>query len=93
VEPKPRKGFSSKAVDLLENLVVKLFYDSSLCHHWIAGNFAPVKDETPPTKDLPVKGHLPVSDIYKVSQLKSRFLDVQIYIVESLSVFIVSLFF
>ncbi|XP_039685161.1 carotenoid 9,10(9',10')-cleavage dioxygenase 1 isoform X2 [Medicago truncatula] len=59
VEPKPRKCFTSKAVDLLENLVVKFFYDSSLSHHWIAGNFAPVKDETPPTKDLPVKGHLP----------------------------------
>ncbi|KEH19092.1 carotenoid 9,10(9',10')-cleavage dioxygenase [Medicago truncatula] len=59
VEPKPRKCFSSKAVDLLEKLVVKLFYDSSLPHHWLAGNFAPVKDETPPTKDLPVKGYLP----------------------------------
>jgi len=64
VEPKPRKCFSSKAVDLLEKLVVKLFYDSSLPHHWLAGNFAPVKYETPPTKDLPVKGHLPVSDFF-----------------------------
>jgi carotenoid cleavage dioxygenase len=61
VEPKPRKGFTSKAVDLLEKLFVNIFYDSSLSHHWFAGNFAPVEDETPPVKDLPVKGYLPVS--------------------------------
>jgi hypothetical protein len=62
VEPKPSNGFTSKAIDLLEKLIVKLFYDSSLPHHWLAGNFAPVQDETPPVKDLPVKGHLPVSE-------------------------------
>jgi carotenoid cleavage dioxygenase len=61
IEPKPSNGFTSKAIDLLEKIIVKLFYDSSLPHHWLAGNFAPVKDETPPVKDLPVKGHLPVS--------------------------------
>ncbi|OIW07986.1 hypothetical protein TanjilG_20087 [Lupinus angustifolius] len=59
VEPKPSKGFSSKVIDLLEKVVVKLFYDSSLPHHYLAGNFAPVPDETPPTKDLPVIGYLP----------------------------------
>ncbi|PNX82146.1 carotenoid 9,10(9',10')-cleavage dioxygenase 1-like protein [Trifolium pratense] len=62
VEPKPRKGFTSKVVDLLEMLVVKFFYDSSLSHHWLAGNFAPVQDETPPVKNLPVNGYLPVSE-------------------------------
>lgn len=60
VTPKPKKGFSSKAVDWLEKLIVKLMYDSSQPHHWLFGNFAPV-DETPPCKDLPVIGHLPVS--------------------------------
>lgn len=63
VEPKPSNGFTSKAVDLLEKIIVKLFYDSSLPHHWLSGNFAPVKDETPPVKDLTVQGHLPVTSI------------------------------
>ncbi|KAG4981560.1 hypothetical protein JHK85_035518 [Glycine max] len=58
VEPKPSNGFTSKVVDLLEKLVVKFLYDSSLTHHYLTGNFAPVP-ETPPTKDLPVKGYLP----------------------------------
>ncbi|KAH1217553.1 Carotenoid 9,10(9',10')-cleavage dioxygenase 1 [Glycine max] len=58
VEPKPSNGFTSKVVDLLEKLVVKFLYDSSLPHHYLTGNFAPVS-ETPPTKDLPVKGYLP----------------------------------
>lgn len=61
VDPKPSKGLSSKVIDLLEKLVVKLMYDSSKPHHWLSGNLAPVLDETPPTKDLTVKGHLPVS--------------------------------
>lgn len=63
VEPKPNNGFTSKVIDLLEKLVVKCFYDSSLPHHWLAGNFAPVHDETPPTKNLPVRGFLPVGTI------------------------------
>ena len=63
VEPKPSKGFTSKVIDLLENLVVKFLYDSSLPHHYLSGNFAPVPDETPPTEDLPVTGYLPVSTI------------------------------
>lgn len=60
VNPKPNKGFTSKAVDWLEKVIVKLMYDSSQPHHWLFGNFAPV-DETPPCKDLSVIGHLPVS--------------------------------
>jgi len=60
VDPKPTNGFSSKVIDLLEKLLVKFLYDSSLPHHYLTGNFGPVT-ETPPTKDLPVKGHLPVS--------------------------------
>ncbi|XP_052193273.1 carotenoid 9,10(9',10')-cleavage dioxygenase 1-like [Diospyros lotus] len=59
VNPKPIKGFSSKAIDWLEKIIVKLGYDSSRPHPYLSGNFAPVVDETPPSKDLPVKGHLP----------------------------------
>ncbi|KAL6963334.1 Dixin, partial [Sarracenia purpurea var. burkii] len=59
VKPKPNKGITSKAVDWLEKLIVKVMYDSSQPHHYLSGNFAPVLDETPPSKDLPVKGHLP----------------------------------
>ncbi|XP_057524031.1 carotenoid 9,10(9',10')-cleavage dioxygenase [Amaranthus tricolor] len=59
VNPKPSKGFTSKAIDLLEKLIVKLMYDSSQPLHYLSGNFAPVKDETPPCKELPVQGHLP----------------------------------
>ncbi|CAL0310311.1 unnamed protein product [Lupinus luteus] len=59
VEPKPNKGFTSKVIDLLEKLVVKLFYDSSLPHHYLDANFGPILHETPPTIDLPLKGYLP----------------------------------
>ncbi|KAJ0435367.1 putative carotenoid oxygenase [Helianthus annuus] len=59
VNPKPSKGFSSKAVDWLEKLLVKLMHDSSQPHHWLLGNFAPVGDETPPCTDLSIIGHLP----------------------------------
>ncbi|GAB4828079.1 Dixin [Ancistrocladus abbreviatus] len=57
--PKPSKGIASKAIDFLEKLIVKFMYDSSQPHHYLSGNFAPVEDETPPCKDLPVKGYLP----------------------------------
>ncbi|KAM1577661.1 carotenoid 9,10(9',10')-cleavage dioxygenase 1-like isoform X1 [Malus sylvestris] len=57
--PKPNKGYASKVVDLVEKLIVKWMYDSSQPHHYLAGNFAPVVDETPPTTNLPVIGHLP----------------------------------
>ncbi|WRX08723.1 Carotenoid oxygenase - like 1 [Theobroma cacao] len=59
VNPKPQKGLSSKLIDWLEKLIVKLMYDSSQPQHYLSGNFAPSPNETPPTKDLPVKGHLP----------------------------------
>ncbi|GKC49335.1 hypothetical protein Tco_1072080, partial [Tanacetum coccineum] len=58
VNPKPSKGLTSKAVDWVEKVLVKLMYDSSQPHHWLFGNFAPV-DETPPCTDLDVIGHLP----------------------------------
>ncbi|XP_024188836.2 carotenoid 9,10(9',10')-cleavage dioxygenase 1 [Rosa chinensis] len=57
--PKPSKGVTSTLVDTVEKLIVKLMYDSSQPHHYLAGNFAPVIEETPPTKDLHVIGHLP----------------------------------
>lgn len=66
VNPKPSKGITSKAIDWLEKLIVKLMYDSSQPHHYLSGNFAPVIDETPPCKDLTVIGHLPVSLIIQI---------------------------
>lgn len=63
VDPKPSKGFTSKAVDWLEKLIVKLMHDSSQPLHYLSGNFAPVRDETPPCKNLPVIGYLPVGEI------------------------------
>ncbi|XP_059649112.1 carotenoid 9,10(9',10')-cleavage dioxygenase 1 isoform X1 [Cornus florida] len=59
VEPKPSKGLTSKAIDWFEKLIVKLMYDTSQPQHYLSGNFAPVHDETPPCKDLPVIGYLP----------------------------------
>ncbi|KAK1282073.1 Carotenoid 9,10(9',10')-cleavage dioxygenase [Acorus calamus] len=60
VEPRPRKGVSSRIVDWLERAVVYLTYDKSKPQHYLAGNFAPVADETPPCTDLIVRGSLPV---------------------------------
>ncbi|GMN53617.1 hypothetical protein TIFTF001_022762 [Ficus carica] len=59
VNPRPNRGVISKLIGLLEKVVVKLGYDSSQPHHYLSGNFAPVPDETPPTTNLPVSGHLP----------------------------------
>ncbi|TVU40496.1 hypothetical protein EJB05_13963, partial [Eragrostis curvula] len=58
-EPQPRKGFASWVFDLLESLVVCLGHDKTKSLFWLSGNFAPVRDETPPAPDLPVRGHLP----------------------------------
>ena len=66
VNPKPNKGLSSKVVDWFEKLIVKFMYDTSQPQHYLSGNFAPVHDETPPTKDLPVIGYLPVSNFFCV---------------------------
>uniref|UniRef100_A0A1D1ZCR7 carotenoid 9,10-dioxygenase n=1 Tax=Anthurium amnicola TaxID=1678845 RepID=A0A1D1ZCR7_9ARAE len=60
VDPKPRKGILSAVVDLLEKAAVYLMYDSSNPHHYLSGNFAPAREETPPSRDLPVRGSLPV---------------------------------
>ena len=60
---KPNKGLTSKVIDFVENLIVKFMYDSSLPHHYLSGNFAPVREETPPITDLLVKGHLLVRTI------------------------------
>lgn len=59
VNPKPNKGLTSKAIDWIESLIVRYMYDSSLPHHWLSGNFAPV-NETPPVSHLPVRGRIPV---------------------------------
>ncbi|KAI9402394.1 hypothetical protein POPTR_001G265600v4 [Populus trichocarpa] len=58
VNPKPQKGLTSKLVDYLEKLIMKLMHDTSQSHPYLSGNFAPV-EETAPVKDLPVEGHLP----------------------------------
>ncbi|GLT84186.1 hypothetical protein SLE2022_024330 [Rubroshorea leprosula] len=57
VNPQPQKGLTSKLIDWLEKLIVKLMYYPQPLHY-LSGNFAPV-DETPPTTDLIVKGYLP----------------------------------
>lgn len=59
VNPKPSKGLISSAVDLIEKAIVYFVHDASKPHHWLAGNFAPVKEETPPCGDLTVRGTLP----------------------------------
>ncbi|KAI8023891.1 Carotenoid 9,10(9',10')-cleavage dioxygenase 1 [Camellia lanceoleosa] len=59
VKPKPNKGLTSTVIDWLEKLIVKLMYDTSQPHHYLAGNFGPVLDETPPCKDLTLQGYLP----------------------------------
>lgn len=61
--PQPRKGVASWALDLLERLAVRLGHDKTQPLHWLSGNFAPVRDETPPAAGLPVRGHLPVSTL------------------------------
>ncbi|XP_050283888.1 carotenoid 9,10(9',10')-cleavage dioxygenase 1-like isoform X2 [Quercus robur] len=63
VEPKPNKGLSSKVIDFVEKVMVKFMYQnnnhSSQPHHYLSGTFTPVSEETPPTTNLLVKGHLP----------------------------------
>jgi carotenoid 9,10(9',10')-cleavage dioxygenase 1 len=66
--PQPRKGVASWALDLLESVTVRLGYDKSKPLHWLSGNFAPVRDETPPAPDLPVRGHLPVRTVSRQSR-------------------------
>lgn len=61
VDPYPKKGIVSKAVDLIERALVYLMYNAPPSNHYLSGNFAPVHDETPPCADLPVRGSLPVS--------------------------------
>ncbi|CAM0953655.1 unnamed protein product [Alopecurus aequalis] len=57
--PRPSKGVASRALDLLERLAVRLGHDKTRPLHWLSGNFAPVRDETPPVTGLTVHGHLP----------------------------------
>lgn len=64
VNPKPHKGLTSKIIDFVERMIVKFMHDSSQPHHYLSGNFAPVTEETPPTKSLTVIGQLPVSSLY-----------------------------
>ncbi|XP_031375049.1 carotenoid 9,10(9',10')-cleavage dioxygenase 1-like [Punica granatum] len=59
LNPKPSKGFTSKAIDYIEELIVKLMYGPPRPLHYLSGNFGPVPTETPPVTDLPITGHLP----------------------------------
>eukprot|EP00268_Persea_americana_P052379 TRINITY_DN585_c1_g1_i1.p1 TRINITY_DN585_c1_g1~~TRINITY_DN585_c1_g1_i1.p1 ORF type:complete len:547 (-),score=108.37 TRINITY_DN585_c1_g1_i1:282-1922(-) len=59
VDPKPSKGIVSRMVDAVEKLIVWSMYDSSKPQHYLSGNFAPAVEETPPCKNLPIKGFLP----------------------------------
>ncbi|XP_031373616.1 carotenoid 9,10(9',10')-cleavage dioxygenase 1-like isoform X1 [Punica granatum] len=58
VNPKPSKGFTSKAIDYAEKLIVKLTYGPSQPLHYLSGDFGPVP-ETTPVSNLPITGHLP----------------------------------
>nr|C3VEQ4.1 RecName: Full=Carotenoid 9,10(9',10')-cleavage dioxygenase 1; AltName: Full=Carotenoid cleavage dioxygenase 1; Short=OgCCD1 [Oncidium hybrid cultivar]ACP27629.1 carotenoid cleavage dioxygenase [Oncidium hybrid cultivar] len=60
VQPKPRKGILSSTIDLIEKVIVYFAHDSSKPLHYLTGNFAPVRDETPPFAALTVHGSLPV---------------------------------
>ncbi|XP_020574563.1 carotenoid 9,10(9',10')-cleavage dioxygenase-like [Phalaenopsis equestris] len=59
IQPKPWKSLLSASIDLMERVVVKLTQDSSKHNLFLAGNFAPVAEETPPRSDLAVRGSLP----------------------------------
>ncbi|XP_044491231.1 carotenoid 9,10(9',10')-cleavage dioxygenase 1-like [Mangifera indica] len=59
VNPKPHKGLTSKMIDFVERMIVKFMHDSNQPQHYLSGNFAPVTEETPPTKSLTVIGQLP----------------------------------
>lgn len=71
VNPKPQRGLVAKAIDLLEETIVKFMYDSSRPLHYLSGNFAPVTYESPPTTNLPVSGRLPVA--YFINSVYIRF--------------------
>lgn len=67
VDPKPSKGIVSRMVDAVEKLIVWSMYDSSKPQHYLSGNFAPAVEETPPCKNLPIKGFLPVRNPLPIS--------------------------
>ena len=62
VEPKPKKGILSAAVNLLEEIVVSLAGLSGKPNYYLSGNFAPVLEETPPSGELKIRGTLPVRE-------------------------------
>ncbi|CAA7387951.1 unnamed protein product [Spirodela intermedia] len=59
VEPKPRKGVLSAAVELLERVVVHITGHSGRPNYYLSGNFGPVLEETPPCRELKIRGTLP----------------------------------
>ncbi|XP_077210321.1 carotenoid 9,10(9',10')-cleavage dioxygenase-like [Tasmannia lanceolata] len=59
VEPKPKKGITSRMVDALEKVISWVMYDYSKPQFYLTGNFAPVTNETPPCTNLTVRGFLP----------------------------------
>ncbi|KAG9138230.1 hypothetical protein Leryth_001448 [Lithospermum erythrorhizon] len=59
VNPKPIKGFTSKAVDWLERIIVKIMCHNAQPLQYLSASFGPVFEETSPCSDLIIKGHLP----------------------------------
>ncbi|CAA6653637.1 unnamed protein product [Spirodela intermedia] len=59
VEPKARKGVLSSAVDLLERVVVYFTGHWGKPNYYLSGNFGPVLEETPPCRELKIRGTLP----------------------------------
>ena len=69
VNPQPHKGLTSTLIDWVEKTIVKAMHESTKPHHFLSGSFSPVRHENPPTNDLPVAGHIPVSTITTTTTL------------------------
>ncbi|KAG9138363.1 hypothetical protein Leryth_001553 [Lithospermum erythrorhizon] len=60
VDPKPNRTSKSEIIDKIAHLVVSLQFGTIETSLRLKGNFAPVRNETPPTGDLEVvQGQIP----------------------------------
>ncbi|GAA0183475.1 hypothetical protein LIER_42411 [Lithospermum erythrorhizon] len=59
VQPNPRKGKYSEAIDTLIEIVVNSYYPNIERSKQLLGNFAPVREETIPFEAFMVKGRIP----------------------------------
>ena len=85
VEPKPKKGILSAAVNLLEEIVVSLAGLSGKPNYYLSGNFAPVLEETPPSGELKIRGTLPVREFWSTEAGRFFFYLVYILVQECLN--------